>query len=76
MHAVEDEQHFLIDCPLHTFIGEQDGFLFEHDQGGIRHFFSAMLTKCLVLLATSTCAFMPGCPMSHIRLSTPDRKLY
>ena len=34
---------------------------------GSIYLWSAMLTSCLVLLATFTCAFMPGCPC-HIWL--------
>ena len=36
MQAVEDEQHFLFDCPLYTAMREQHSFLFGHDHGSIR----------------------------------------
>lgn len=36
MQAVEDEQHFLFDCPLYKTVREQYAFLFGHDQGSIR----------------------------------------
>ena len=38
MQAVEDEQHFLFDCPVYTGITEQYTFLFGHDQGSLRLF--------------------------------------
>ena len=38
-------------------------------------FWIAMLIKCLELPATFTYAFMPGCPMNHVWLPTPDCKL-
>ena len=38
MQAVEDEQHFLFDCPLYKTIREQYAFLFGQDQGSIRLF--------------------------------------
>ena len=38
MQAVEDEQHFLFDCPLYTQIREQHEFLSGLDHGSIRLF--------------------------------------
>ena len=42
MQAVEDEQHFLLDCPLHTQIRQQHDFLFGLDHGSIRLFLERM----------------------------------
>ena len=36
MNAVENEQHFLFDCPLYTGIRQQHTILFGPDQGSIR----------------------------------------
>ena len=38
MNAVENEQHFLFDCPLYTGIRQQHTILFGPDQGSIRLF--------------------------------------
>ena len=75
MQAVEDEQHFLFDCPLYTAIREQHSFCLAMIMVAFASFWSIMLTPCLVLPATFTCAFMPGCLMSHIWLHTTDCKL-
>ena len=36
MNAIENEQHFLFDCPLYTCIRQQHTVLFGPDQGSIR----------------------------------------
>ena len=33
---VEDEEHFLYNCPLYSAMMEQHSFLFGHDHGSIR----------------------------------------
>ena len=38
MTAVDDEQHFLFDCPLNRGTREQHAVLFGSDQGSIRFF--------------------------------------
>ena len=38
MNAVENEQHFLFDCPLYLGIRQQHTVLFGSDQGSIRLF--------------------------------------
>ena len=38
MNAVENEQHFLFDCPLYTGIRQQHAILFGADHGSIRLF--------------------------------------
>ena len=43
----------------------------EPNKVAFAYFFSAMLTQCLWLLATVTCAFKPGCPMNDIWLLSP-----
>ena len=62
MHVVQDEQDFLLDCPLYTAIREHVGLL-ARDQGSIcwdgtklafASFWSTLLSNSLVLLATFT----------------------
>ena len=38
MNAVENEQHFLFDCPLYIGVGQKQTALFGADQGSIRLF--------------------------------------
>lgn len=73
MDAVILNAHLLLDYPLYTAVKEQHNFSFGQDQGGICIVLSAMLTKCLVLRATFTCAPMPRCLMkTHL---APNPKL-
>jgi len=74
MQAVEDEQHFLFDCPVYSIIRGQHFSLFgpNYQLGS----FSSRIPTSLVLLHTTyTCAFKPGCLMSHNWLHTPDYKV-
>ena len=74
MHAVEEEQHFLFDCPLDTAVREQHNFCLHMTQVAFASFWSKMLTiyQCLLLLATSTFAIMPRRLISHIWLPISD----
>ena len=77
MQAVEDEQHFLFDCPF-TVLLEVSTFryLTQTTNNGTLGSFSNRTPTSLVLLHTTyTCAFKPGCLMSHHWLHTPDCKL-
>ena len=74
MNAVEKEQHFLFDCPPCTGISTLPCLVLT--KVAFASFWSAMLTKYLWSPTTFTCAFMPGCPMSYIRLPNPDCKFH
>ena len=65
MQAVEDLE-------FTQALGNNRVFCVDMTKIAFASFWSTMLTKCLMLPATFTCAFMPGYPMSHIWLPTPD----
>ncbi len=74
MQAVEDEQHFLFDCPFYSIIRGQHFSLFgpNYQQRDLRLFFEQNSHQ---LGFVYTCAFKPGCLMSHNWLHTPDCKV-
>ena len=76
MQAVEDEQHFLSDCPLHSIIRGQHFSLLgsNYQQRDIRLFLNRTPTSLVLSHTTLTCASKPGCLMSHDWLHTPDCK--
>ena len=77
MQAVEDEQHFLFECPLYSIIRGQHFSLFgpNHQQRDIRLFSNKTPTSLVLSHTTYACAFKPGCLMSHKWLHTPDCKV-
>ena len=77
MQAVEDEQHFLFDCPFYSIIrGQIPRYLAQTTNNGTLGSFSSRIPTSLVLLHTTyTCTFKPGCLMSHNWLHTPDCKV-
>ncbi len=77
MQAVEDEQHSFLTA-LFTASLEVSTFryLVQTTNNGTLGSFSNRTPTSLVLLHTTyTCAFKPGCLMSHHWLHTPDCKL-
>ncbi len=71
MQAVE-EQHFLVDCPFYIIREVSTfGYLAQTTNNGTLGSFSNRTPTSLVLLHTTyTCAFTPGCLMSHYWLHT------
>ena len=69
MQAVEDEQHFLFDCPLYTQIREQHDFLLGLDHGSIR-----LLLKRNAAQMSGVAQYIHLC--FQVRSHTPDCKLH
>ena len=74
MQAVEDEQQFLFDCPFSASLEVGTfRYLVETTNNGTLGSLSNRTPTSLILLHTTyTCAFKPGCLMSHYWLRTPE----
>ena len=68
MNAVENEQHFDFIAPFIQALGSSILTCLVMTKAAFASFWSTMLTKYLWSPTKFTCAFMPGCPMSHIWL--------
>jgi len=77
MQAVEDEQHFVFDCPFYSIIRVNTFRCLAQttNNGTLGSFLNRTPTTLVLLHTTYTCAFKPGCLMSHHWLHTPDYKL-
>ena len=76
--AFEHEQHFLFDCPFPSIIGVSTFRYWAQttNTGTLGSFSNRTPTSLFLLHTTLTCAFKPGCLMSHDWLHTPDCKIY
>ncbi len=77
MQAVEDEQHSFLTAPFTASLQVSTSHYLAHttNNGTLGSFLNGTPTSLVLSHTTYTCAFKPGCLMSHNWLHTPECKV-